>query len=134
MNILILGGCGFIGSNIAIYLKRKYPDYVVTVFDNLQRRGSELNLQRLKKDGIIFCHGDIRNFEDLISIDQVDIVIDASAEPSVLAGLSTNPRKLININLLGTTNCLEFARQKKTRLIFRFDYIRFYFILIIISI
>ena len=118
MKILLLGGCGFIGSNLAKYFKKKYPDYKITVFDNLQRRGSDLNVQRLTNDGIIFCHGDIRNYEDLEPINEVDIIIDASAEPSVLAGLDANPRKLINTNLLGSINCLEYARQKKARLIF----------------
>ena len=118
MKIIILGGCGFVGSNLARYLKKKYQDYEITAFDNLQRLGSDLNLQQILNEGIIYCHGDIRNYEDLTSIDEVDIIIDASAEPSVLAGLTTNPRKLINTNLLGSINCLEFAREKKAKVIF----------------
>jgi len=118
MKILILGGCGFVGSNLAVYIKNKYPSYEVISFDNLQRLGSELNIIRLKKEGVVFCHGDIRNIEDLNLINEVEIIIDVSAEASVLSGLSSNPHKLINTNLLGTINCLEFARQQRAQLIF----------------
>ena len=69
-----MGGCGFVGSNLAIDFKKKYPDYNITAFDNLQRRGAELNLQRLKNVGVIYYHGDIRNFEDLTPFDKVDIM------------------------------------------------------------
>ena len=96
--ILITGGAGFIGSHVVRLFVNKYPDYKTTVFDNLQRSGSELNVQRLKTERIIYCHGDIRNFEDLNFIGAVDVIIDASAEPSVIAGLNDNPYKLINTN------------------------------------
>jgi len=48
-NILITGGAGFIGSNLAVYFKHKYPRLEVFVLDNLIRKGSELNLPDLKK-------------------------------------------------------------------------------------
>ena len=63
-HILITGGAGFVGSNIAIHFKRKYPNYSVIALDNLKRRGSELNLVRLNEVGIQFMHADIRNPED----------------------------------------------------------------------
>lgn len=59
--ILITGGCGFVGSNLAVFFKEKYPAYTVFAFDNLKRRGSELNIGRLRKAGVHFIHGDIRN-------------------------------------------------------------------------
>ncbi len=58
MNILITGGAGFVGSSLARNLKRRYPAARVTVFDNLRRRGSELNLADFRKEGIEFVHGD----------------------------------------------------------------------------
>jgi CDP-paratose 2-epimerase len=116
--ILITGGAGFVGSNLAIKLKEKYSDSEIFVLDNLKRRGSELNLPRFKKTGINFIHGDIRNKEDLEDIEKIDLIFECSAEPSVLAGLNTSPSYLINTNLLGTINCLELARKNKANFIF----------------
>lgn len=116
--ILITGGAGFIGSNLAIKLKQQYPEYQIIVFDNLKRRGSELNLSRLKNNEIIFLHGDIRCKEDFEQIPSVDAVIDASAEPSVLTGLGKDAAYLINTNLYGTINCLYFAHEHKADFIF----------------
>jgi len=109
-NILITGGAGFVGSNLAVKLKEKYPAARITVLDNLKRRGSELNLVRLKEKGVIFLHGDIRNKEDFEETGKADLLLECSAEPSVLAGIGSSPDYLVNTNLLGTINCLEFAR------------------------
>jgi len=116
-NILITGGAGFVGSNIALKLKEKYGDIQITTFDNLKRRGSELNISRLKQMGINFVHGDIRNKEDLV-FTNIDLIIECSAEPSVLAGLNSSPEYLINTNLSGTLNCLELARRNNAAFVF----------------
>ncbi len=118
MQILITGGAGFVGSAVALYLKHDYPEAEIFCLDNLKRRGSELNLPRLKAAGIQFVHGDIRNKEDFDNIPNVDIFIEASAEPSVLAGLEGTPDYLINTNLMGTVNCLNFAKKCKAKFIF----------------
>lgn len=118
MNILITGGAGFVGSSLAIALKTTYPTYNVYALDNLKRRGSELNLKRLKEAGVEFHHGDIRSKEDFDVLPAVDAVIEASAEPSVLAGLDGTPDYLINTNLVGTINCLNYALKHKARFIF----------------
>ena len=117
MNILITGGCGFVGSNISINLKKDFPNFRIIAFDNLKRRGSELNINRLKEAGVDFFHGDIRNFEDFDPIGEVDIVIDAAAEPSVLSGINSTPDYVINTNLTGTINCLRFAQKCKAKFI-----------------
>lgn len=117
-NILITGGAGFIGSNLAVSFKQKYPGLKVSVLDNLKRRGSELNLSRLNEHGVTFIHGDIRCPEDLVISPKVDLVIECSAEPSVLAGYGENPKYIINTNLLGTINCLEICRKHKADIVF----------------
>ncbi len=118
-HILITGGAGFVGSNLAIWFKQRYPSITVTALDNLRRRGSEANLPRLREHGVEFVHGDIRNPEDLRFADRpLDLLIECSAEPSVLAGFGEAPDYVINTNLLGTINCLELARRTGADLIF----------------
>lgn len=116
--MLITGGAGFVGSNLAISFKKKYSSLKVLALDNLKRRGSELNIKRLKENGIEFIHGDIRNPEDLEFNCKIDILLECSAEPSVLAGYGGNPSYLINTNLVGTINCLELARRSKADVVF----------------
>jgi CDP-paratose 2-epimerase len=119
MKILITGGAGFVGSHLARAFKNDNPKNQVTVFDNLKRRGSELNLSSLKRNGILFIHGDIRNPHDFDALSKnFDLFVEASAEPSVLAGLDGSPHYVLETNLLGTINCLEFARKKAPHFLF----------------
>ena len=116
--ILISGGAGFVGSSLAIGLKKLHPAWHVICLDNLKRRGSELNLPRLKALGIEFVHGDVRSTDDLDSeMFEIDVIIDCSAEPSVLAGISS-PQYVLQTNLVGTINILELARKSNASLIF----------------
>jgi len=110
-HILITGGGGFVGSNLAIRFKESFPDCTVTALDNLKRRGSELNLTRLKSNGVEFTHGDVRNQEDFQGIAKFDLLIDCAAEPSVHAGTTGSNEYVINTNLVGTINSLEAARK-----------------------
>jgi len=118
MKILITGGCGFVGSSIALHLRSAYPSYSIIAFDNLHRRGSELNIGRLKSEKIDFVHGDIRQKEDIEAIGKVDVLIEASAEPSVLAGIGSSPDYAINTNLMGTIHALNYARLHQATFIF----------------
>ncbi len=118
MRILVTGGSGFVGSTLCLQLKEKYPNYTICAFDNLKRRGSELNLVEFKEKGIDFFHGDIRNKEDLDTLDHYDVLIEASAEPSVLAGIHSTPDYVINNNLIGAINCFNFCLTHKSKLIF----------------
>lgn len=106
------------GSALALQFKHAYPACRVIAFDNLKRRGSELNLPRLRAAGVEFVHGDVRNKEDFDALPPVAALIEASAEPSVLAGLTSAPDYLINTNLSGTVNCLNYARQHGAALVF----------------
>lgn len=116
-SILVTGGAGFLGSNLAISLKEAFPGSRVIAFDNLRRRGSEHILPRLKGAGVEFVHGDVRNPADL-QIGAIDLILECSAEPSVLAGRDGGTRYLVDSNLGGAINCLELARQSKAGLLF----------------
>lgn len=123
--ILITGGAGFIGSNLALKFKEldsnKVPEYgnlkEVYCMDNLHRSGSELNVTRLRDNKINLIRGDIRNKEDF-PVESPDVIIECSAEPSVMAGINSSPEYLIHTNLLGTINCLEYARKHDSDFIF----------------
>jgi len=116
--VLITGGAGFVGSALGIGLAQRHPDWEIIALDNLKRRGSELNLPRLKQAGIRFVHGDVRNLEDLDPAAlQPSLILECSAEPSVLAGYAT-PGYVLQTNLVGTINCLELARQTQADFIF----------------
>jgi CDP-paratose 2-epimerase len=117
MQILITGGAGFVGSNLALLLAQQRGDHVVA-FDNLHRRGSELSLVRLRACGVDFVHGDIRNPEDFDGLPAPDLMIECSAEPSVHAGYDGSARYLLNTNLVGTVNCLDYARRHGSAVIF----------------
>src|SRR4029079_1157562 len=113
MNILITGGAGFVGSALARHLRRQDPKNSIVIFDNLRRRGSEWGLAELLAEGVKFVHGDVRNFSDFDTLEgNFDALIEASAEPSVHAGLAASPRYVLDTNLLGAINCLEFARTR----------------------
>jgi CDP-paratose 2-epimerase len=113
MKILISGVCGFVGSTLAHGLLDTVASREIIGIDNLSRAGSPLNLAPLRKRGINFRHGDLRCASDLESIGQVDWIIDAAANPSVLAGVdgTTSSRQLIEHNLSGTVNLLELAKR-----------------------
>ena len=99
--VLITGGCGFIGSNLAVAFRRQ-GDRVVA-FDNLSRRGSEILLRRIQEAGAEFVRGDIRNPADLAQVTgPVDLLIECSAEPSVLVGVNGDDAEfMVQNNLVG---------------------------------
>jgi len=116
--IVITGGAGFVGANLLQFFREAYPAIQLTGFDNLKRRGSELNLQRLKRLGIAFIHGDVRCPEDFQALPAFDLLIDCSAEPSVQAGVKGDAYALLNTNLVGTIHCLEAARANGAAFLF----------------
>jgi CDP-paratose 2-epimerase len=113
MRILITGICGFVGSTLARGLREGWPDWEILGLDNLVRAGSETNRRPLRERGIKLCHGDVRNPSDLETLPRCDWIIEAAANPSVLAGVDgkTSSRQLIEHNLVGTINMLELMKQ-----------------------
>ncbi|HVD86646.1 MAG TPA: NAD-dependent epimerase/dehydratase family protein [Solirubrobacterales bacterium] len=116
--ILITGGAGFVGSNLAVSLARRHPEWQVVAFDNLYRRGSELNLPRLEEAGVEFVRGDVREPSDLGSLPTCSALIECSAEPSVMSGVDGDTGYLVHTNLTGAYNCLELARRDGAFVVF----------------
>src|SRR5258708_29777853 len=87
MKILITGIWRFVGSSVAECLLQRREGFSIWGIDNLMRPGSETNRARLRHLGVNFVHGDIRAASDFETLPAADWVIDAAANPSVLAGV-----------------------------------------------
>jgi CDP-paratose 2-epimerase len=114
MRILITGICGFAGSTLARDLREHRENLEIVGIDNLSRKGSETNLPLLRENGIDVRVGDVRNRADLDAFGNVDWLIDAAANPSVLAGVDgkTSSAELLDHNLVGTIPMLEFCHSR----------------------
>ena len=117
MKILITGGCGFVGSNIAIYLRKKIKKAKISSLDNLIRKGSLINRNRLKKYNIKNFNINIEKFEKVKLIPKFDIIIDCCAEPAIEASRK-DPDRVFKTNLVGTFNILKKCIKDNTRIIF----------------
>jgi len=119
MKILITGICGFAGSTLARALLESAENLQVTGVDNFIRPGSELNRRALARLGVKIIHADVRSATDFETLPTADYVIDAAANPSVLAGVDgqTSSRQLIEHNLWGTVNILEYCKAHRAGLI-----------------
>lgn len=116
---LVTGGAGFAGTALCLALREQGCAARVTAFDNLKRRGSELNLSRLREGGVDFAHGDVRSLADLSAVfPEPDLIVECSAEPSAQAGYGGSPEYLIQTNLDGCFHCLEIARRTKADFVF----------------
>jgi Nucleoside-diphosphate-sugar epimerases len=118
MNILITGVCGFVGSMLAEYLLERMEGIRIVGIDNLIRPGAETNRTRIERLGVEFIHGDLRSASDIAGLPACEWVIDAAANPSVLAGLAGagSSRRLFEHNLAGFGNVLEYCREHKAGL------------------
>jgi CDP-paratose 2-epimerase len=116
--VLVTGGAGFIGASLALALAARHPDWEVVALDNLKRRGSELNLPRLRAAGVRFVHGDVRQHADLDALDPCQAIVECSAEPSALTGHDGATDYAVQANLVGAWHCLELARRDGAQVIF----------------
>ena len=117
MKILITGGCGFIGSNIAIFLKKRLKKANIFTLDNLIRKGSKLNKDRLMKNSIRNYKIDIINQKKILQLKKFDLIIDCCAEPAIEASKYDSDR-VFNTNLLGTFNILKKCVKDRANIIF----------------
>ena len=117
MRVFISGVCGFVGSELALGLREQ--GHEVSGCDNFSRPGSELNRTRIESAGVDFRPGDVRRESDLEHVRGVDWLIDAAANPSVLAGVDgkTSSRELLEHNLWGTVNLLEVCKRENAGMI-----------------
>ena len=116
--VLVTGGAGFVGASLALALARRHADWEIVAFDNLKRRGAELNLPRLRAAGVRFVHGDVREPDDLADLGRCDALVECSAEPSALAGRDGSTAYAVRSNLVGAWHCLERARRDGAQLVF----------------
>ena len=119
MRILITGICGFVGSQLARSLRARIEGTQIVGLDNLLRPGSEMNRLSLGAQDVQIVHGDLRMRSDVEALPPADWVIDAAANPSVLAGVDkrSSPRQLAEHNLSGTLNILEYCREHRAGLL-----------------
>ena len=113
--ILVTGGCGFIGTNLCIYLKKKR--YLVYSLDNLSRKGSIYNFKLLSDLKIKNFKFDIFNFKKVNSLPKFDLIIDCCAEAAVEVSRKDIDR-VVNTNLIGTLNILKKAKKDNSKIIF----------------
>jgi len=111
-HFLITGGAGFIGSNYAYRLLQRGER--VTIFDNLSRKGSNLNLEWLEKSfglsAFKLVRADIRDAQAIReAAADTDVLVHLAAQVAVTTSV-TQPREDFEINALGTFNTLEAAR------------------------
>lgn len=117
MHVIVTGGAGFIGSNVAAAFLR--DGHRVTVFDSLVRPGVERNLDWLEAQApggaLRFVRGDVRDADlvrSVVAANDVQLVFHFAAQTAVTTSLVA-PREDLEINVLGTHNVLEAARQSR---------------------
>ena len=115
IKILITGGCGFVGTNLAVFLKSK--KFFVNTLDNFTRKGSKYNLGILKKNKIKNFNIDVHNCKNIFKLPKYDLIIDCCAEASVEVSKNQIDR-VFNTNLVGTLNILKKVRKDKSKIIF----------------
>jgi CDP-paratose 2-epimerase len=116
MKLIVSGGCGFVGSALINALLDADSTLQISALDNFSRPGSYINREPLQARGVKLFHADLRNPSDLEELPAADWILDAAANPAVLAGIDsrTSSRQLLEHNLLGTVNLLETAKRHRT--------------------
>ncbi len=118
MNIIITGGCGFVGSSLCLFLKQNLKNSKILSIDNLSKNYSKFNQKILKKHNIKNKKINLGKFNSLKHVNfKADIIIDCSAEPAV----EISKKKIVNViesNFISTLNILEKNKKDGSKLIF----------------
>jgi len=117
MKILVTGGCGFVGSNISIHLKKKLKNSKIYTLDNFSRKGSKINLKRLKLNNISNFKINISNQKKVMNLPKFDIIIDCCAEAAIEDSIK-KPDKIFKTNLLGSFNIIKKCKKDNSSVIF----------------
>jgi dTDP-glucose 4,6-dehydratase len=118
MNVLVTGGCGFIGSNLVRYLRRERPEWTILNLDKLTYAGNLESLADLEGDARhVFVRGDVGNrelVEHLLARHRIEAVLHLAAESHVDRSI-LGPEAFIQANVLGTQQLLEASRKHRVR-------------------
>jgi CDP-paratose 2-epimerase len=118
VHVVVTGGAGFVGSNLALAIRGGISGARVTAFDNLHRRGSEQNIPRLLEAGVQFLHGDVRSRSDLELLPPFDVLLECSAEPSAVTSDARSRDYLLDTNVRGAIHCAELCTKNRAALLF----------------
>lgn len=119
MNILVTGGCGFIGSNFIRYMFGEHPGIAITNLDKLTYAGNPANLRDIESEGdfdYTFAKGDICDeaLVDHVISEGFDAVVNFAAESHVDRSI-TGPDEFIRTDVFGTFTLLEACRRRHVR-------------------
>lgn len=113
MKTLVTGGAGFMGSYLVNELSKNKGNHIV-IFDNFHR-GKISNIKRcIKNNKVKLIKGDIRNYNELEKIGNIDIIYHLAAQSRVMASVS-NPDYTLSSNINGTYNVLKYASKNKVK-------------------
>lgn len=114
-NIIVTGGCGFIGSNFVHYVVNNHPEVHVTVLDKLTYAGNKENIAGLPEDTVELVVGDICD-KDLLDklVPSHDAIVHYAAESHNDNSIA-NPEPFLKTNIEGTYCLLEACRKYDVR-------------------
>lgn len=116
MKILIVGGCGFVGANLAVRFNA--DGHEVKCVDNMSREGTELNAGRLFANGIKYSRLGVKEFNESGGFQfwAPDVILNCAAQSRSMLGIS-EPAADFYGNVESTFYCLELARTYSAALI-----------------
>ena len=114
MNLLVTGGCGFLGSNFIRHILKKYPNYRVINLDKLTYAGNPDNLKDIEgNSNYQFIKGDIadeRTVPKICRNNRIDCIVNYAAETHVDRSI-LDPDAFIKTDVLGTYNILKAVKD-----------------------